>query len=63
VGGDLILEINGLVCATPHDFQLVRASTLALQEEESYVISVFRDGEIIDLIAGAPIGELAAVAH
>jgi len=55
LGGDLILEINGLVCRTPHDFQLVKASTLALQEEDSYAITVFRDGEVVDLIAGAPI--------
>lgn len=52
LGGDLILEINGLVCITPHDFQLVKASTLALDEEESYAITVFRNGNIIDLIAG-----------
>lgn len=56
LGGDLILEINGLVCATPHDFQLVRASTLALSDEESYAITVFRNGEVVDLLAGAPIG-------
>ncbi len=52
LGGDLILEINGLVCRTPHDFELVRTSTLTLDEEEAYVISVYRNGEVVDLIAG-----------
>jgi len=56
LGGDLILEINGLVCKTPHDFQLVKASTLALSDDESYAITVFRNGEVVDLIAGAPMG-------
>lgn len=54
LGGDLILEINGLVCKTPHDFQLVKASTLSLEEEASYAITAFRDGGVIDLIAGEP---------
>lgn len=63
LGGDLILEINGLVCATPHDFELVRASTLALQEEDTYSISVFRDGEIVELIAGTPLGSSLNIAH
>lgn len=53
LGGDLILEINGLVCQTPHDFELVRESSLALHEEETYAITVFRDGEIVELVAGA----------
>ncbi len=56
LGGDLILEINGLVCKSPHDFELVQASTLALADDESYAITVFRNGEIVDLIAGAPLG-------
>ncbi len=55
LGGDLILEINGLVCNTPHDFELVRASTLALDAEETYGIKVFRQGEIVELIAGMPL--------
>lgn len=59
LGGDLILEINGLVCNTPHDFELVRASTLALDAEETYSITVYRQGKMIDLIAGAPLGGLS----
>jgi len=58
LGGDLILEINGLVCTTPHDFQLVKASTLELAENESYAISVYRNGEVVDLIAGTPLGSV-----
>lgn len=63
LGGDLILEINGLVCITPHDFQLVKASTLTLQEDESYAITVFRNGEVVDLIASAPTGGLFTDLH
>jgi|GEM_PF-2692214 len=63
LGGDLILEINGLICATPHDFQLIKASTLALQENESYSISVYRDGEVVELIAGAPLGGILPTSH
>lgn len=63
LGGDLILEINGLVCETPHDFELVRASTLSLAAEESYVISVFRDGEVVDLIAGSAANREFGEAH
>lgn len=63
LGGDLILEINGLVCATPHDFQLVKASTLALSEEDSYSIKVFRNGEIVELFAGTPLGSSIVNSH
>jgi len=65
LGGDLILEINGLVCHTPHDFQLVRTSTPALDDGNAYSITVFRDGEIIDLIAGAqpPEGSILTFEH
>jgi len=63
LGGDLILEINGLICQTPHDFELVRASTLSLVDEESYAITVFRNGEVVDLIAGAPVDNVFGTAH
>jgi len=59
LGGDLILEINGLVCQSPHDFQLVKASTLSLADDESYAITVFRNGEVVDLIAGSPMGNIS----
>ena len=63
LGGDLILEINGLICATPHDFQLVKASTLALEEEESYSIKVFRNGAVVELLAGAPLNSSIVNSH
>ncbi len=52
LGGDLILEINGLICATPHDFQQVKESTIKLDDDTPYAITVFRNGEVIDLLAG-----------
>jgi len=55
LGGDVILEINGLICERPHDFQLVQESTVALEEGDTYAIKVFRNGETVDLIAGAPL--------
>jgi len=58
LGGDLILEINGLLCKTPHDFEIIRSSALNLQENDSYAIKIFRDGEIQELIAGAPLSVL-----
>lgn len=59
LGGDLILEINGVVCQSPHDFELVRASTLALDAQETYAVTIFREGKVIELIAGAPLGDLS----
>ncbi len=61
LGGDLILEINGLVCNTPHDFELVQQSTIELQEDETYAIKVFRNGDVVELIAGLPIGGFQTV--
>lgn len=58
LGGDLILEINGMACRTPHDFELVRTASLELHEEDSYSISVFRDGAVVELIAGEQIAGL-----
>ena len=63
LGGDLILEINGLICATPHDFDLVRESTIKLQENETYAIKVYRNGEIVQLIAGQPADGLQTVGN
>lgn len=54
LGGDFILEINGVVCITPHDFDLVsNASNLSL-DEEAYNISVFRNGEVVNLQTATP---------
>ena len=57
LGGDVILEINGLICERPHDFQLVQESTVALSEGDTYSIKVFREGETVELIAGMPLKE------
>ncbi len=56
LGGDVILEINGLVCEEPHDFREIKESTMQLHDGGAYSIKVFRDGEITELVAGAPIG-------
>lgn len=63
LGGDVILEINGLVCATPHDFRLVQESTLNMDQNDTYAIKVYRDGEILELYAGAPLPEGPLVSH
>ena len=52
LGGDLILEINGLVCAVPHDFALVREAALSLPPDEPYAIKIFRSGEVLELVTG-----------
>jgi len=57
LGGDVILEINGLICERPHDFQMVQESTVALEEGDTYSIKVFRQGEMVELIAGTPLRE------
>ncbi len=54
LGGDLILEINGLVCQSPHDFEQLNQLTRAFSEEESYSIKIFREGAIEELIVGLP---------
>lgn len=58
LGGDLILEINGLACRTPHDFQLVKASTLELNDEDAYLITVYRGGQVVELQAGVSLDGL-----
>lgn len=63
LGGDVILEINGLVCATPHDFRLVQESTLSMDQNDTYAIKVYRDGEILDLYAGVPLTEGPLISH
>jgi len=53
LGGDLIIEIDGMAYKSPLDLELVKEPKLALIESEPYTITVFRNGEVIDLIAGA----------
>lgn len=52
LGGDVILEINGLVCVTPHDFKALSEQIPNLSAENTYALKVFREGQEIELIAG-----------
>ena len=54
LGGDLIMEIIGVVCEEPHDFELIKDSLTKLDGEETYSIKVYRQGEIVDLVVGPP---------
>ncbi len=56
LGGDYILEINGLICETPHDFEMIRASTIALDDSTPYAIKIFRQGKVIELVTESSTG-------
>ncbi len=45
LGGDIILAINDLICATPHDVVSLREQTQHFDEGQPYSIRIFRDGE------------------
>jgi len=52
VGGDVIFEINGLVCSAPHDLQSLEENSAGLIDEESlFSVKIYRAGEVIDLAA------------
>ena len=51
LGGDVILEINGLVCVSPHDFRKLTDATRDLNPENGYIMKVFRQGKQLTLIA------------
>lgn len=53
LGGDVIVEIDGLMCANPHDFDALRDKS-ALDEENTYSLRILREGKELELIAGAP---------
>lgn len=56
LGGDLITSINGLVCKGPHDFTNVTSpfpDDTAIHRNEPLAITVFRNGETIELFAGS----------
>lgn len=53
LGGDVIVEIDGLMCANPHDFDALKNKT-ALDDENTYSLRILRDGQELELIAGAP---------
>ena len=52
LGGDLILEINGLICKGPHDFALARTAANDVHFEEPLALTVYRNGETRELVAG-----------
>jgi len=52
LGGDLIIEINGLICEGPHDFALATAGHGNPENQEPLALTVFRNGETRELIAG-----------
>lgn len=52
LGGDLIIAINGLVCKGPHDFSMVAADTPDIHRKEPLAITVYRNGETLELVAG-----------
>lgn len=54
LGGDLVVEIIGLACKAPHDFELINDSLAKLNADETYSIKVFRQGEIVDLLVAPP---------
>ncbi len=57
LGGDVIVEIDGLVCVNPHDFEALRNKT-ALDEENTYSLRIYRNGQEMNLIAGAPMTDI-----
>ena len=52
LGGDVIVAIVGLICANPHDFEALRNKT-ALDDQNTYSLRILRDGQEMELIAGA----------
>ena len=49
LGGDVILAINGLVCATPHDVVTLREQSQNFDDGQPYSIRIFRQGEVMEL--------------
>lgn len=58
LGGDLILAINGLICKGPHDFARVLPNFDDQHLDEPVAITVFRNGETVELHAGLGTGGL-----
>jgi len=51
LGGDVILTINGLVCAEPHDFRQLSEAARQARSDLGYEMTVFRDGKKVTLLA------------
>ena len=61
LGGDVIVEINGQVCADPHDIRELSEGSRQLQPDQKvYQMRVFRRGVLMSLTA-TPDKPLAAV--
>lgn len=51
LGGDVIIDINGLVCADPHDFRELSEAARSTREDQGYAMRVLRGGEEKTLLA------------
>ena len=51
LGGDVIMEINGLVCAEPHDFRELSEAARDTREDHGYAMRVMRRGQEKMLVA------------
>ena len=49
LGGDTILAINDIICATPHDVESLREQAQSFDKGQPYSIRVFREGKIVVL--------------
>ncbi len=51
LGGDIVLAIQGVVCDSPHNFSTIKEQIASLTPGDSFIITVLRAGEILDLTA------------
>ena len=49
VGGDIILEIQNIVCNSPHDFTSIKESIDSLKPDSKISMKVLRGGKVVDL--------------
>jgi serine protease Do len=49
IGGDVILEIENVVCVAPHDFDEIRATLRTLKQGDAIHLKVLRAGKIVDI--------------
>ncbi len=62
LGGDLILSVNGLLCRGPHDFSAAQPES-GIHFDEPLVLTVYRNGETVELYAGADADTLPGLIH
>ncbi len=51
LGGDVIVDINGLVCANPHDFRELSEAARETRDDQGYAMRVLRRGQEKMLLA------------